>query len=248
MESGEDHCVPRTRLGVGVLVGGVGEDATLSRDPPEPPRKPGIEAVGTELIDRDHDDETRTIGLRSDRARKQDAENDRSEERDRAASQRSGRACQSTALAASVAVAVELVAVAEDLEVIALRDVLLRRLDHLAFELDDLPAANADQVVVMIVRDLVAGDAAFEVPLVGEPCLAKELHRPVDGRVADARVRLADPLEEFLARHVADRLEKDLEDRLPLPGLLEALRLEVAVQGGVLDLVRHGSNLNDRAA
>ena len=74
-------------------------------------------------------------------------------------------------------------------EAVLVGDPVLGRLDHLALELDDAAAAHADQVVVVLVRDLVAGDAVFEGTFDRETRLAEDLHRAVDGREADVRVR-----------------------------------------------------------
>ena len=41
-------------------------------------------------------------------------------------------------------------------------------------------------MIVMLVLDLVAGDAVLEAPLDGEPGIAQELERAVDRRVPDA--------------------------------------------------------------
>jgi hypothetical protein len=64
-------------------------------------------------------------------------------------------------------VPVQLVPVPEHPEAVGGGDPALGGLDHLALELDDLPAAGADQVIVVLVRDLEAG-GAIEVVLVGE--------------------------------------------------------------------------------
>src|SRR5262245_8136204 len=128
---------------------------------------------------------------------------------------------------------------AQDAEAVASGDLVLARLDHRALELDDLPALHAHEVVVVLVLDLVARDAVVEVPFVREPRLAEELHRAVDGRVADVRVLLANRVVDLLARHVTPRVQEHVEDRLALLGVLEAVLLEEAGQRAAFDFVRH---------
>ena len=122
---------------------------------------------------------------------------------------------------------VELVPVAQDAELVAVGDFQLALLDHRAFELDDLSTAHADQVVVVFLLDLVAGHAVVETPFARQPRVAQELHRAVDGRVADVRVIGANATVDFFAGDVPGRFEKSREDRLTLFGVLEAVLLEV---------------------
>ena len=64
---------------------------------------------------------------------------------------------------------VQLVTVPKHEKVVPIGDLVLGRLDHLALEFDDLPAANADQVVVVVLGDLIPRGTLIEVPLGGEP-------------------------------------------------------------------------------
>ncbi len=134
---------------------------------------------------------------------------------------------------------VEFVAVAQDGEPEAIRDFFLRPLDHGRFELEDLPAANANQVIVVIVFDLVTGYTVVEVTLLGETRVHKELERPVDGGVADMGVALANSLVEILARDMPAGFEKSVEDRLPLFRMLEVVRLEESRKRLLLKLISH---------
>src|SRR5215470_9859050 len=120
--------------------------------------------------------------------------------------------------------AVELHTVAADDEAEKAPDPLLQALELLARELDDLAAALADDVVVMLgllLDRLVAGLAIVEVPLGGETTLLHQLERPVDGRVPHPRVHLPDRLVELLDREMPLRGEEHLRDVIPLRGRLE---------------------------
>src|SRR5438552_2216288 len=66
-----------------------------------------------------------------------------------------------------------------------------RRLELLARELDDLPAALADDVVVLlliVLHRLVARLPIVEVALGREPALLQQLEGAVHGRVSDTRI------------------------------------------------------------
>ena len=56
----------------------------------------------------------------------------------------------------------------QNLEAMALRDLVLRVLDHLAFELDDLPTLDADEMIVMFLLDLIARDSVIEMTFGGQ--------------------------------------------------------------------------------
>ena len=140
---------------------------------------------------------------------------------------------------------VELMAVAQDAETVALRDLVLRPLDHRALEFDDLSAAHADEMVVVLVLDFVAGDAVFEMALARQTRVAQQLHRPVHGRVTDGRVCTANVLVDLFAGDVPGRLDEHLEDRLALLGVLEVVLLEILRERSLLDLVGHGATVMD---
>ena len=64
--------------------------------------------------------------------------------------------------------AVEFMAVAQDLEIVMPGDLVLGLLDHLAFEFLDPAAFQTNQMIVMLLLDFVARDAIVEMPLGGE--------------------------------------------------------------------------------
>ena len=71
----------------------------------------------------------------------------------------------------------------------ALGDKILDRLDLLVAELDDLAAADIDQMVVVLVGDrLEAGAAILEIVLGDEPGLLEQIEGAIDGRQRNARV------------------------------------------------------------
>src|SRR6056297_311405 len=94
-------------------------------------------------------------------------------------------------------------------------------------------------MVVMLVLELVAGDAVVEMTLRGETRLGEQLHGPVDGRVADGGILLAHGLEEIVTGDVSLRLEEGRENQLTLLRVLEIVLLEVVGEGLQLDFVRH---------
>src|SRR5579885_1676813 len=148
------------------------------------------------------------------------------------------------ALAAVCAHAVELDAVAAHDEAQKPADALLEPLELLARELDDLPAALADDVVVgsLLAFDrLVAGLPVVEVPLGGEPALLEQPQRAVDRRVAHARVHAAHGAVELLDREVLARREEHPRDIVPL-----RRRLEPALAQGLLEALHPGAHRHPR--
>ena len=116
----------------------------------------------------------------------------------------------------------------QHLEVVPRGHVRLRSLDLGAFELDDTAAPEADEVVMVLVLHLVAGDAVVEVALLGQARFGQQLHRAIDRGVADVRVLFANALVHLFARHVGAHLEERIEDQLTLPRMLQIVLLEVA--------------------
>src|SRR5262245_4326883 len=153
-------------------------------------------------------------------------------------------------LAAFGADAVQLHAVAAHHEAEEAGDALLQLLELLAVELDDLAAALADDVVVVLLLrlgGLVARLAVVEMPLVRQATLLQQLERPVDGGVADARVHLLDGGVQLLDREVLSGPEEHLRDVVALRGRFEAplaQRLLEEPHAGA----HHGGLLGGRAA
>src|SRR5262245_1514267 len=104
-------------------------------------------------------------------------------------------------------------------------DAFLELLELLAVELDDLPAALADDVVVVLLLrlgGLVARLAIVEMPLVGQAALLEQLERPVDRGVPDARVHLLHRGVQLLDGEVLAGAEEHLRDVVALRRRLEA--------------------------
>src|SRR5688572_29624962 len=88
--------------------------------------------------------------------------------------------------------AVELVAMTQHREATEpLGDLVLQALDLVVLEFEDESALHADQVIVMIADHLEARLAVAELALDREPAIDEELQRPIDRRVADLRLSLA---------------------------------------------------------
>ena len=142
------------------------------------------------------------------------------------------------------AVAIQFVAMAQYPEAVATGDLVLGGLDHLALELDDLSTAQADQVIVVGVRDLVAG-GSVETLLLCETGITQQPHGPIHRRVPNLGVLGANMVVESLAGDVSLHREEDVENGVSLAGVLEVVFLEVAGQGPLLYLVRHGRTIID---
>jgi len=70
-----------------------------------------------------------------------------------------------------------------------LQNPLLAAIHLRALELDDLPAFDADKMVVMaLMRMLISGDAVVENYFSREPALADQLHGAMYGSVTDIPV------------------------------------------------------------
>src|SRR5262245_56256095 len=108
-----------------------------------------------------------------------------------------------------------------------LRDLVLQHLDVIVLELEDEAALHADQVIVMIADDLVARLAVAELALDRETAVDEQLERAVDGRVADARLALANFREELVDRDVIARAQELLDDRLALRRHVEPAILDI---------------------
>src|SRR5207247_5250710 len=124
-----------------------------------------------------------------------------------------------TILAALGADAVALHAVAPHHEAEEATDAVLEALQLLARELDDLAAALADDVVVVLalaLDRLEARLAVVEVALGSEPDLLEQLECAVDGGVADAWVHLLDRRGELLGGGVPRGAEAPARDDVPL--------------------------------
>src|SRR5262249_31544747 len=119
--------------------------------------------------------------------------------------------------------AVELVLVAKDAEVTELcRHGFLQALDLVVLELEDEPAFDTDEMVVVRAGDLVARLSVLELAGARDAAVEEELERAVHGRVADPRVALADAREKLVDRDVLVRAQEHVDDELALLGRVQA--------------------------
>jgi hypothetical protein len=138
--------------------------------------------------------------------------------------------------------AVELHAVVKDLKPITVGDTFLKCFECLVLELDDFPATETDQVIVMpFSRDgLISCLPVREFAFLCEPQAGEKFKRSVDRGVSDLGI---DPRDERINLGeilVARRAEKNVEDLFPLFG-----RLQASVGDGGFELMRsNGSLLN----
>ena len=129
-------------------------------------------------------------------------------------------------------------------------DRLLEALDAIVFEFDDLAAALAyEMIVMMFVDGFVAGLTVVEVPLLQKVAFAQQPQGSIDRGIADMRADFLDLGVEFLGADVPPDSEKDPRDIVALAGRLESALLKTGVQGGhALFCVDMRLAANDRAA
>jgi hypothetical protein len=106
----------------------------------------------------------------------------------------------------------------------ALCNLGLEGLDPLIFKFDDLPAPKTDQMVVVLPlrHPFVANLSVVKAPLCRQPQAGEKLERPVDGGVADLRVRFGHLGIDFSQVLMAFRVEEDVKNLLSLFGVLTA--------------------------
>jgi len=106
----------------------------------------------------------------------------------------------------------------------------LKTLDIAVFEFHDLPAAGADEVImVAFVRDIVVLGLSAEVPSLCETGFAKKVERAVNGRQPQVRI-FTSQLMVHLFRCDVFLLEKGVEDQFTLACKLQLVLPEVLLQ------------------
>src|SRR5690349_16762899 len=112
------------------------------------------------------------------------------------------------------------------------RDLALQDLDGVELELDDLAAAAADEVVVVLPADrgLVARRLGGDDRLLDDPGLRQERQRAIDRGLRAADAAPAQVLDEVLDGEVAVALEDGLGDGAPRRGEAEVARREEALE------------------
>lgn len=119
-------------------------------------------------------------------------------------------------MAATRAEPVELQAVSLDHEAILRRYLLLQSLDFAILELDNRPAACADEMVVMaLMRNIVVLRLGAEVASLRDPSLAEEVQRAIDRCEPEVGILLGELMIHRLGCHVL-LSEKRREDKFSL--------------------------------
>jgi hypothetical protein len=103
-------------------------------------------------------------------------------------------------------------------------DFLLKLFYARVLEFDDLPTADADQVIVMLIQvtGFIACLAISEMALLGDAAFSKQLQGPVNGGITDPGVFTAQAQVKFFGGEVGTDTQKLLENNFPLAGRLQA--------------------------
>ena len=123
------------------------------------------------------------------------------------------------------AAAVELESMAFNGKTVLTGDFFLKPFNARIFELDDLPAGIADQMVMMFIQvaGLIACLAVTEMSLLGDTTLGKQFQGSVNGRITDTRVFFAQTQVKLLGRKVGTDTEELIENGFPLSGRFQTL-------------------------
>jgi hypothetical protein len=110
---------------------------------------------------------------------------------------------------------------------------LLQSFQAIIFEFLDLPAAQTDQVVVMLsLNPVFKAGGAISKPAGGSPtALRQEPQGAIDRGVPDARVSPPHPLIEFVDRHMRIGFPQSADDLVPLAGGLKPPLPQKMVKG-----------------
>ena len=125
-------------------------------------------------------------------------------------------------LAALLAVTEQLDLMILDLEVTLISDLLLKVFQKILGKLRDLAAAQANQVMMLMltgieIRDLIAAAAVAELHLLEKPELDEKFEASIHGRQADLRVIGAqDSMHILGADMLTGTIHEDLQNDLPL--------------------------------
>ena len=100
-------------------------------------------------------------------------------------------------------------------------DHLLSLLNNLIHKFKNMSTVLADQMIMVSTSCwLIATLGITKVMLMGNACLCKQPHGPVDGRMPDPRHRLLDQHQQLIDCDVPLDLKKYLEDGSTLSGAL----------------------------
>src|SRR5579872_1788250 len=111
------------------------------------------------------------------------------------------------------------------------RDHFLQSLEAFIFELDDLAASLANEMVVMFVADnFVARLAIVEVALRNELAFFQQTKGSVDGRIADVRIDLFHFGIQTFGADMLSEAEEDTRDIVALAGRFESAILQARME------------------
>src|SRR5438128_8827536 len=128
-------------------------------------------------------------------------------------------------------------------------DAFLQPLELLARELDDLPAALADDVIVLlliVLHRLVARLPIVEVALGREPALLQQLEGAVHGRVSDTRIHAPHGCVELFHREMPLGAEEDARDVVALRRRFEAALAQRLLESSHAGAHGHGRERTSR--
>jgi hypothetical protein len=149
-------------------------------------------------------------------------------------------------MTAAGAEAVQFEAVGLNGEAVFGSDFFLQALNFAVFELDDLAAAGANQVVVVsFVGDVVILGLGAEMAGLSQACFAKQIERAVDRGQAEMGVTLRQLVIHRFRRDMF-LAKKGAEDQFALAGELELMFGQVVFQG--LHLFRIFARRHDYAS
>lgn len=118
---------------------------------------------------------------------------------------------------------------AEDMKTVGASHPFLQAFDVGILKFEDRPTGGADEVIMVILAAalFVTRLAIAKVALLGQSTAGEEFEGAMDRGVADPRVLLANLQVELLGREVSPRLQKGIENDLPLPRRLQTLGEEI---------------------
>lgn len=133
-------------------------------------------------------------------------------------------------MTAAGAQTVEFEAVGLNGKAIPAGDFFLKPLNVAVFELDDLPAASADQMVMMtFVGDVIVLGLGAEVSSLGEAGFTEEVERTVNGRQSEMGILPSELVVKLLRGDVL-LLEKGIEDEFPLARIFQLVLSKMVLE------------------
>lgn len=137
--------------------------------------------------------------------------------------------------------AVEFESVGRNRKAVFGRNFLLQTLDVTVFELHDLSAASANQMVmVALMGHIVVLGLGTKMSGLGEAGFAEQIERPVDSGEAKMRIFARQLMIHFFSGDVL-LFEKGVEDQLTLPSKFQLMLPEMFLQNShFFGVFRHG--------